>query len=288
MDTRDTTALAPLRWVGLRPAVKAPEPFWALKDISFDVAPGEVVGIIGHNGAGKSTLLKILARITRPTLGEIRMRGNVAALLEVGTGFHPELTGRENVYLSGSLLGMRRREIQAKFDRIVEFAGVSEFIDMPVKWYSSGMYVRLGFAVAAHLEADILLVDEVLAVGDAAFQLQCYERIGELRRQGTTMLFISHDLASIDRLCDRVLLMKNGAITAAGSPRDVIRVYERLIDDSSPGRLADAGHVSSPGAARIVDVTFRDDNGREVAGTSTGGRACRCRPHGATIPPHSK
>ena len=248
--------------------------FWAIHDVTFEVPHGETLGIIGPNGAGKSTILKLLSRITAPTRGTITLEGRIAALIEVGSGFHPELTGRENVFLSGSILGMKRREIAAKLDRIVEFSGVGAFIDVPVKWYSSGMYVRLGFSIAAHLEADILLVDEVLAVGDAAFQLQCYERIGELRRQGTTMLFISHDLASIDRLCDRVLLMKNGAITAAGSPRDVIRVYERLIDDSSPGRLADAGHVSSPGAARIVDVTFRDDNGREVAGTSTGGPLC--------------
>ena len=248
--------------------------FWAIHDVSFEVPHGETLGIIGRNGAGKSTILKLLSRITTPTSGTITLAGRVAALIEVGSGFHPELTGRENVFLSGAILGMRRREISAKLDRIVEFSGVGSFIDVPVKWYSSGMYVRLGFAIAAHLEADILLVDEVLAVGDAAFQIQCYERIGELRRQGTTMLFISHDLASIDRLCDRVLLMDAGAIAATGSPRDVIRLYERLIDESSPGRLADAAHVATAGAARIADVTFRDDNGGEVAGTSTGGPLC--------------
>jgi hypothetical protein len=168
---------------------------------------------------------------------------------------------------------MKRREIAAKLDRIVEFSGVGAFVDVPVKWYSSGMYVRLGFSIAAHLEADILLVDEVLAVGDAAFQLQCYERIGELRRHGTTMLFISHDLASIARLCDRVLLMQGGRIAASGTPGDVIRGYERLIDDA-PGRLADAEHIPAAGAARILDVSFRDEAGREVAGTRTGGPLC--------------
>src|SRR5690242_17584181 len=177
----------------LRQAGRAREDFWAVKDVSFEVARGETLGIIGHNGAGKSTILKLLSRITAPSSGTITLQGRLAALIEVGSGFHPELSGRENIFLSGSILGMRRREIAAKLDRIVDFSGVGPFIDMPVKWYSSGMYVRLGFSVAAHLEADILLVDEVLAVGDAAFQLQCYERIGELRRAGTTLLFISHD-----------------------------------------------------------------------------------------------
>ena len=167
--------------------------------MSFDVGRGETLGIIGHNGAGKSTILKLLSRITAPTRGTITLEGRVAALIEVGSGFHPELSGRENVFLSGSVLGMRRREIAAKLDRIVEFAGVGPFIDMPVKWYSSGMYVRLGFAVAAHLEADILLVDEVLAVGDAAFQIRSFERIGELRREGATLIFISHDLSAIEK-----------------------------------------------------------------------------------------
>lgn len=254
----------------------APTPgdFWAVRDVSFEVPHGETLGIIGQNGAGKSTVLKLLSRITAPTRGTITLGGRVAALIEVGSGFHPELTGRENIFLSGSILGMKRREIAAKLDRIMEFSGVGSFIDVPVKWYSSGMYVRLGFSIAAHLEADILLVDEVLAVGDAAFQLQCYERIGELRRQGTTMLFISHDLSSIDRLCDRVLLMNAGRIAAAGAPRDVIRAYERITDDNSAGRLADASELNSAGAARVVDVTFRDDRGNEVAGTRTGGPLC--------------
>src|SRR4051812_48693957 len=175
--------------------------FWALRDISFRVQRGEALGVIGSNGAGKSTLLKLLAGITAPTRGEIVIRGRLSALIEVGSGFHPELTGRENVYLSGAILGMKRREINEKFDRIVEFAGVGPFIDTPVKWYSSGMYIRLGFSIAAHMSPDILLVDEVLAVGDLAFQAQCLERIRELRRNGTTALFISHDLAAVEQLC---------------------------------------------------------------------------------------
>jgi ABC-type polysaccharide/polyol phosphate transport system ATPase subunit len=246
--------------------------FWAVRDVSFDVGRGETLGIIGHNGAGKSTLLKLLSRITAPTAGTITLHGRLAALIEVGSGFHPELTGRENIFLSGSILGMRRREIAAKLERIVEFAGVGPFIDMPVKWYSSGMFVRLGFSVAAHLEADILLVDEVLAVGDAAFQLQCYDRIADLRRSGTTLLFISHDLASIDRLCDRVLLINRGQLTAAGAPAEIIRHYQRLVTDSSASRTADAWPSAAAGAARVLDVRFIDESGGEALGTSTGGR----------------
>jgi ABC-type polysaccharide/polyol phosphate transport system ATPase subunit len=246
--------------------------FWALRDVSFEAAHGETLGIIGHNGAGKSTILKLLSRITTPTSGTITLHGRLAALIEVGSGFHPELSGRDNIFLSGSILGMRRREIAAKLDRIVDFSGVGPFIDMPVKWYSSGMYVRLGFSVAAHLEADILLVDEVLAVGDAAFQLQCYERIGELRRAGTTLLFISHDLASVDRLCDRVLLVNRGELAAAGSAADVIRQYQQLVDDSVASRTADALQSTAAGAARVLDVRFVDDQGAETAGTATGGR----------------
>jgi ABC-type polysaccharide/polyol phosphate transport system ATPase subunit len=246
--------------------------FWAVRDVTLDVPRGETLGIVGRNGAGKSTLLKLLSRITTPTSGTIELRGRLAALIEVGSGFHPELTGRENVFLSGSVLGMKRREIAAKLDRIVDFSGVRPFIDMPVKWYSSGMYVRLGFAVAAHLEAEILLVDEVLAVGDAAFQLQCYERIGELRRGGTTMLFISHDLASIERLCDRVVLMNRGRLTDAGAPAAVLGRYQQLVAESFAADTADASLVSEAGAARITDVRFVDDAGVDVPGTTTGGR----------------
>ena len=245
--------------------------FWAVKDVSFDVTHGETLGMIGHNGAGKSTLFKLLSRITAPTSGTIRLDGRLAALIEVGSGFHPELTGRENIYLSGSVLGMRRKEIAAKLDRIVEFSGVGPFIDMPVKWYSSGMYVRLGFSVAAHLEADILLVDEVLAVGDASFQLQCYDRIAELRREGATLLFISHDLASVGRLCDRVVLMNRGQVAAIGAPADVIAQYQQVVNDSYAAEVADAHPSAAVGSARVLGVTFRDERGRQVHGASTGG-----------------
>jgi ABC-type polysaccharide/polyol phosphate transport system ATPase subunit len=246
------------------------QPFWAVRDISFDVARGETLGLIGHNGAGKSTILKLLSQITAPTEGEIRLAGRVAALIEVGSGFHPELTGRENVYLSGSILGMRRREIQAKFDRIVEFSGVGEFIDMPVKWYSSGMYVRLGFAIAAHLEPDILLVDEVLAVGDLAFQVQCIERLNELRRAGTTMLFISHDLVSIEKLCDRVALIEKGRLVANGTAHEIVATYQQMTAASQSAAMADANAPAPNAAARVDGVTFLDPQGREVAAARTG------------------
>ena len=255
----------------LRQAGRAREDFWAVKDVSFEITRGETLGIIGHNGAGKSTLLKLLSRITAPTSGTITLDGRLAALIEVGSGFHPELTGRENIFLSGSVLGMRRREIGAKLDRIIEFSGVGPFIDMPVKWYSSGMFVRLGFAVAAHLEADILLVDEVLGVGDAAFQLRCYERIAQLRNDGATLVFISHDLSSIGRLCDRVVLMHRGRVAAAGPPADVIAQYQQTVTNSFAAETADAHPAAAKGAARILDVTFGDEDGRTVHGTKTGG-----------------
>ncbi|MGF1570731.1 MAG: ABC transporter ATP-binding protein [Nodosilinea sp.] len=188
------------------------EEFWALKDVSFEVKRGEVVGIIGRNGAGKSTLLKVLSRITEPTTGRVRLRGRVASLLEVGTGFHPELTGRENIFLNGAILGMSRAEINRKFDEIVEFAEVSRFLDTPVKRYSSGMYVRLAFAVAAHLEPEILVVDEVLAVGDAAFQKKCLGRMEAVSKEGRTVLFVSHNMAAIRGLCTNALIMKKGRL----------------------------------------------------------------------------
>jgi ABC-type polysaccharide/polyol phosphate transport system ATPase subunit len=244
--------------------------FWAVRDVSFDVARGEAFGLVGHNGAGKSTILKMLSQITTPTQGEIRLAGRVAALIEVGSGFHPELTGRENVYLSGSILGMRRREIQAKFDRIVEFSGVGQFIDTPVKWYSSGMYVRLGFAVAAHLDPDILLVDEVLAVGDAAFQVQCIERLNELRRAGMTMLFISHDLLSIEKLCDRVAIVEKGHLVAHGSPHEIVAAYQQMTATSHVAAMADANAPSADAAARVEGVTFHDENASEVVTANTG------------------
>jgi lipopolysaccharide transport system ATP-binding protein len=203
----------------------APE-FWALKDVSFAVERGEVLGIIGRNGAGKSTLLKILSRITEPTNGEVRLRGRVASLLEVGTGFHPELSGRENIYLNGAILGMRRREITTKFDEIVAFAEVEKFLDTPVKRYSSGMYVRLAFAVAAHLEPEILVVDEVLAVGDAEFQRKCLGRMRSVSsKEGRTVLFVSHNMTAINSLCNRAILMNNGRAQELGPARDLTQLY---------------------------------------------------------------
>lgn len=202
------------------------EEFWALKDINFEVQQGEVVGIIGHNGAGKSTLLKILSKITPPTTGEIRLRGRVGSLLEVGTGFHPELTGRENIFMNGAILGMLRSEIIRKFDAIVEFAGIEQFIDTPVKFYSSGMYVRLAFSVAAHMEPDILIIDEVLAVGDAEFQRKCLGKMEEVtRKDGRTILFVSHNLAAVKKLCSRCIVLDKGGVVFVGETEQALAEY---------------------------------------------------------------
>ncbi|MBU1684026.1 ABC transporter ATP-binding protein, partial [Patescibacteria group bacterium] len=202
------------------------EEFWALKDINFSVEQGEIIGIIGPNGAGKSTLLKILTQITPPTTGEIKMRGRVASLLEVGTGFHPELTGRENIFLNGAIMGMTKKEINAKFNDIVEFSGIEKFLDTPVKRYSSGMHVRLAFSVAAHLEPDILLIDEVLAVGDADFQKKCLGKMEEVtKKDGRTILFVSHNMGAIEQLCGRCILLKDGEIKIAGKTGKVINEY---------------------------------------------------------------
>jgi len=203
------------------------EEFWALQDVSFTIRPGERVGIIGRNGAGKSTLLKILSRITDPSAGRLGIRGRVASLLEVGTGFHPELTGRENIYLNGAVLGMSRVDIKRKFDEIVAFAEVEQFLDTAVKRYSSGMYVRLAFAVAAHLEPEILIVDEVLAVGDASFQKKCLGKMEDVGQEGRTVLFVSHNMAAITRLCERVILLDQGHVMADGVPAQVVGEYLR-------------------------------------------------------------
>jgi ABC-type polysaccharide/polyol phosphate transport system ATPase subunit len=218
---------SPKRWYG-RGFTKRQGQMWALRNVSFQVNEGEALGIVGHNGAGKTTILKILSGITTPTAGEITIRGRLVALVEVSSGFHPELTGIENVYLHGAMLGMRRSEIRRKLDSIIEFSGVGRYIEVPVKRYSSGMFVRLGFAIAAHLDPDILLLDEVLAVGDAAFQAKCLERISELRKDGRTMVFISHDLAAVYRLCDRALLLSHGCILSDGPPRQVIDEYQQM------------------------------------------------------------
>jgi lipopolysaccharide transport system ATP-binding protein len=224
-----TEALA-APWRRLRRAVggdggAAADSHWALKDVSFEIPQGEIVGVIGRNGAGKSTLLKVLSRITEPTTGRVELRGRVGSLLEVGTGFHPELTGRENIYLNGAILGMTRREITRQFDDIVAFAEIDRFLDTPVKRYSSGMYVRLAFAVAAHIMPETLLIDEVLAVGDAAFQKKCLGKMGEVARQGRTILFVSHNIAAVETLCKTGLLLERGRLAACGPVGPVMRQY---------------------------------------------------------------
>lgn len=230
---------------------------WALRDINFQIEQGDAVGIIGRNGAGKSTLLKLLSKVTKPTLGEIKVKGRIASLLEVGTGFHPEMTGRENIYLNGAILGMTRREIKRKFDEIVDFAGVERYIDTPVKRYSSGMYVRLAFAVAAHLESEILIVDEVLAVGDAEFQKKCLGKMGDVSKgEGRTVLFVSHNIASVTALCNKGLLLENGLVLENGEIGKVINKYIEKGNSSS-------GHFINENKASlnyIEEVYFTNDS----------------------------
>lgn len=224
-DTIVHTVKAPFHHFLHQAEKQSTNQFWALKDVTFDIHQGEVVGIIGRNGAGKSTLLKILSQITTPTEGEIDLIGRVGSLLEVGTGFHPELTGRENIFLTGSILGMKKREIEEKFDEIVKFAEIEKFLDTPAKRYSSGMYVRLAFSVAAHLEPEILLVDEVLAVGDASFQKKCLGKLGDVAKEGRTVLFVSHNMGAIKKLCTRALLIESGHLVEDGITSKVITHY---------------------------------------------------------------
>lgn len=258
------------RWLGRAGAARTKEEFWALRDVSFEINRGDVVGIIGRNGAGKSTLLKILSRITEPTTGSVRLRGRVASLLEVGTGFHPELSGRENIFLNGAILGMSRAEIARKFDEIVAFAEVERFLDTPVKHYSSGMYVRLAFAVAAHLEPEILIVDEVLAVGDIAFQKKCLGRMQEVSGAGgRTVLFVSHNLAAVRQLCGSALLLAGGRIAAAGPCARIVEAYQRGLEaaapvaiPSPPPEILDRAHVRS--------VTVEAPDGQPVLSVPVG------------------
>jgi lipopolysaccharide transport system ATP-binding protein len=252
-DSLSNVALGPFRaiqtFVQRKGDTSSNQRIWALKDVSFEVSRGEVVGIIGRNGAGKSTLLKILSRITHPTKGSAEITGRVGSLLEVGTGFHPELTGRENIYLNGAILGMKRTEIDRKFDEIVDFAEVEKFIDTPIKHYSSGMYVRLAFAVAAHLDTEILLVDEVLSVGDMAFQRKCLGRINQVSHSGRTVIFISHNMSVVESLCDRVIYLERGLMEGSGTPSQMIPKYfsgdneysyeKSILQAERPSKLSD-------------------------------------------------
>jgi lipopolysaccharide transport system ATP-binding protein len=254
------------RWRSGAKAAATDDTLWAIDDVSFEVAPGEVVGIIGRNGAGKSTLLKVLSQITEPTTGFVDVTGRIGSLLEVGTGFHQDLSGRENTYLNGAILGMTRAEIDRKFDEIVAFAEIDRFIDTPVKHYSSGMYMRLAFAVAAHLDTEILVVDEVLAVGDVHFQKKCLGKMDDIARHGRTVLFISHNMEAIQRLCTRGLLMDRGRLVMSGSVGEVVAQY-RAAEQSMVEvcRFTTRGR-SGTGWARVSDIRLVDDHGRSVRG----------------------
>lgn len=254
----------------------APQFHLALDDISFEVNPGEVLGIIGHNGAGKSTLLKVLSRITEPTSGIAYVRGRVAPLLEVGTGFNIELTGRENIFVNGTLLGMSRAEIDARFDEIVEFAGIGKYIDTPVKRYSSGMIVRLGFAIAAHLEPEIMVVDEVLAVGDAAFQRRCLGKLNEQGRAGRTVLFVSHNMASIKALCDRALWIDDGKLRLIGDASEVVSAYLKstFSNDRSRDAWPPVERRRGNGLMHFTDIRVTDGSGEAVSPVLTGQPVC--------------
>ncbi len=242
---------------------------WALRDVNLNINHGELVGIIGHNGAGKSTLLKILSRVTKPTTGQVKLYGRVGSLLEVGTGFHPDLSGRENIFLSGAILGMRRAEIDRKFDEILAFSELEQFAETPVKWYSTGMYVRLAFSVAAHLEPEILMMDEVLAVGDAAFQQKCLDKMHQIRQQGRTILFVSHDMAAITRLCKRAVLLERGQIVGDGIPQEIVNQY--LSSNWKTGADHEwAGPSEAPGndIVRLRRVRVCDESGSTVSAVS--------------------
>jgi lipopolysaccharide transport system ATP-binding protein len=250
---------------------KTTKEFWALNDVSFEVKRGDRLGIIGRNGAGKSTLLKILSRIVEPTRGSIEYEGKIASLLEVGTGFHPELTGRENIFLNGSILGMSKDEIRRKFDEIVAFAEVENFLDTPVKRYSSGMYVRLAFAVAAHLEPEILIVDEVLTVGDAAFQKKCLGKMKDVAAHGRTILFVSHNMAAIQNLCDKCVYLKNGTLVQHGKAEDVIPTYLRSSQASTLTDFSARTDRMGNGSLRFMSFNLKDKSGQYVMETQCGG-----------------
>lgn len=261
-----------------------PRHFWAIRGLSFEIAHGEVIGVVGRNGAGKSTLLKILSRVTDPTEGYAEVHGRVGSLLEVGTGFHPELTGRENIFLNGAILGMRRAQIARRFDEIVDFAEVASFIDTPVKFYSSGMYLRLAFAVAAHLEPEILVVDEVLAVGDATFQSKCLTRMSRVARQGRTVLFVSHNLAAVQKLCTRAILIRDGTVAADGPVHEVVASYLAGLERPLIADLRERRDRGGQGRIRLIGIeTYIED--RASAGVLVTGRPARIVFHTDVVTP---
>jgi len=248
---------------------------WAMNGVSFEVEKGETLGLVGPNGAGKTTILKLLSRVTTPTSGHIAVKGRVSALIELGAGFHPDLSGRENIYLNGAILGLKRKEIDAKFDSIVKFAELAEFMDMPVKRYSSGMYVRLGFSVAVHAEPEVLLVDEVLAVGDMAFQRKCLDRIGEIRSQGSTIVFVSHNMRTVQSLCDRVLWLEKGRVRQIGDARPVVAAYtDEMNRTIAAGRVEQYGGTErrGSGAVRFTTIRLLNGDGHETSTFNMGDR----------------
>lgn len=275
---RDVIADGLKRIIQPRGASMPMEDFWALRNVSFAIGEGEVVGIIGRNGAGKSTLLKILSRITAPTEGRVRLKGRVSSLLEVGTGFHPELTGRENIYLNGTILGMTKKEIDQKLDAIIDFAGVEKFTDTPVKRFSSGMQVRLAFAVAAHLEPEILVIDEVLAVGDAAFQKKCLGKMQDVAAAGRTVLFVSHDLAAMEKLCSRGILLESGMCRADGPMSQTISQYVQGLVEEAAIDLTNRTDRRGEGFVRFTQLQMMDENGHQRS-LFLSGRQLRIRMH---------
>ena len=263
---RDLLANTFARWLRGRAKPRSPSRFWALRDVSFSVEPGEAVGIIGPNGAGKSTILRLLAGILRPDGGEVAVDGRLAALIEVGAGFHGDLTGRENIFLNGAILGMTRTEIRDKLDAIVAFAGLERFLDMPVKRYSSGMYARLGFSIAAHVDPEILLVDEVLSVGDALFRVRCLERMHELLRRGTTLVFVTHQLDQMQSICRRAIVLEEGRVTYSGATREAVGYYFKAMSRAYVHRTADVTTSGSPQSSdvEVIRLRFLDNAGDEV------------------------
>lgn len=250
--------------IGKKDEISSEEEFWALKDISFDIKKGDAVGIIGKNGAGKSTLLKILSRITEPSSGRIEINGRVASLLEVGTGFHPELTGKENIFLNGTILGMKRGEIKSKLEEIIEFSGISQFVDTPVKRYSSGMYVRLAFAVAAHLEPEILIIDEVLAVGDAEFQKKCLGKMQDVTGQGRTVIFVSHNMTAVTSLCNNGIFLQKGKVTKIGNAETVVQGYLSSEQASSYEKYWEIGKRIGDDVAELHWARLVDENNNKI------------------------